>query len=443
MTAPSSSGAVDVEHHRERLQAVRTRTLALVSGLDATTLRKQLIPILSPMVWDLGHIANYEETWIAQEVLERPPVSQAFQEMFDPVRNPRPVREALPLPERDGLLGYLARVRERTEEALSSLGDLSPRRLLDDGFVFHLIAEHEEQHQETLLQAMQLLEDPPYAPPERRSLPPGSSVEPEMIRVPTGRFSMGRSATQGFSYDNEKPQHEIEVGEFEIDRFPTTNRQFLEFVEDGGYRREELWSAEGWEWLGEFRFKGERIAAPQNWYRDGDAWYVRYADKVEPASNNRPVIHIGYFEAEAFARWAGKRLPTESEWERAALSTPEGEHRVFPWGDERPTVDRANLDQLAFAPAEIGAYPRGASAWGVEQMIGDVWEWTSTDFRGYPGFEAFPYAEYSEIFFGDEYKVLRGGSWATRPHVARGTFRNWDFPIRRQIFAGVRCARGG
>ncbi len=165
-------------------------------------------------------------------------------------------------------------------------------------------------------------------------------------------------------------------------------------------------------------------------------------DRVEPIPGDLPVVNVGFYEAEAYARWAGKRLPTEAEWEKAALWDPEaGQARPYPWGDAPPDRTRANLDQLAFAPSPIGAYPEGASAYGVEQLLGDVWEWTSSHFQPYPGFEAFPYEEYSKIFFGTDYRVLRGGSWATRPSVARGTFRNWDYPIRRQIFAGFRCVQ--
>jgi iron(II)-dependent oxidoreductase len=156
---------------------------------------------------------------------------------------------------------------------------------------------------------------------------------------------------------------------------------------------------------------------------------------------DRPVVHVCYWEADAYARWAGKRLPSEAEWEKAALWDPgAGVARPWPWGEQPPTSQHANLDQLGFAPAAIAAYPAGRSAYGVEQMVGDVWEWTSSDFLAYPGFVAYPYDDYSKIFFGSDYKVLRGGSWATRPGVARGTCRNWDYPIRRQIFAGFRLA---
>jgi len=156
---------------------------------------------------------------------------------------------------------------------------------------------------------------------------------------------------------------------------------------------------------------------------------------------DEPVQHVSWHEADAYARWAGKRLPTEAEWEKAASWAPDGTKRPFPWGDDEPTPERANLGQRHFRPAPTGAYPLGASAYGAHHLLGDVWEWTASDFEPYPGFVSFPYREYSEVFFGPGYKVLRGGSWATHPLAVRSTFRNWDFPIRRQIFSGFRCAR--
>jgi iron(II)-dependent oxidoreductase len=217
-----------------------------------------------------------------------------------------------------------------------------------------------------------------------------------------------------------------------------TNASYAEFIADGGYRRPELWSEAGRAWLAE-----TRAEAPGYWRRDGDTWRTHSMDRELAVPGDHPVCHVCYFEADAFARWAGKRLPTEQEWETAASWSPShGAKRDFPWGNEpppHPTI--ANIDQLAFGTAPVGAYPAGVSPMGCHGLIGDVWEWTSSDFLPWPGFEAFPYSEYSEPFFGSEYKVLRGGSWATRPGAIRNTFRNWDYPIRRQIFSGFRCAR--
>jgi iron(II)-dependent oxidoreductase len=452
LASPSPPAApIDREAIVRRLDDARRRTLELIAVLDSATLRRQHIPILSPMVWDVGHIGNFEEQWIGQRLAGLPPVADGYQRMFDPVANPRPTREKLPLPTGEELAGYLARVREQTLRVLESGADGGEPRLLEDGFVYEMVVEHEEQHQETLLQAMQVLADPPYAPARRRPLPSprdtGRSIARDMVVIPGGPFRMGWQRP-GFAYDNELPPHEVEVAAFAIGRFPVTHGDYLAFVADGGYRRRELWQPAGWA----FR-EQEAMEAPRHWLPArsvgrigapfGAAWLARFMDRIAPVEEfaDRPIVHVCYWEADAYARWAGKRLPTEAEWEKAALWDPATQRaRPWPWGEEPPDTTRANLDQLGFAPAPIGAYPFGASAYGVEQLVGDCWEWTSSDFGGYPGFEAYPYDDYSKTWFGSDYKVLRGASWATRPAVARGTFRNWDYPIRRQIFAGFRLA---
>jgi iron(II)-dependent oxidoreductase len=183
------------------------------------------------------------------------------------------------------------------------------------------------------------------------------------------------------------------------------------------------------------------VNAPKYWELVDGEWTTRSMDRITPVDSRHPVCHVCYHEAEAFARFVGKRLPTEIEWEVAASWDPAGSKRVYPWGDQPADRRIANVDQLSFGTAPVGSYPRNVSPLGCYGMIGDVWEWTSSDFGPWPGFESFPYKEYSEVFFGPEYKVLRGGSWATRPGAIRNTFRNWDYPIRRQIFSGFRCAQ--
>jgi iron(II)-dependent oxidoreductase len=244
---------------------------------------------------------------------------------------------------------------------------------------------------------------------------------------------MGARA-EGFAYDNERPRHERRVPAFRIGRTPITNATFLRFVEGGGYERREWWSDEGWAWKEEYD-----ISRPGGWTADGREWHV---GRVEPLAPDQPVVHVSWFEADAFARAHGARLPTEAEWEKAATWDQQtGTPRSNPWGEEPWTPERANLDQTSLGPLPVSAYPAGASPYGALGMLGGVWEWTASDFTGYPGFRAHPYPEYSQVFFGTDYKVLRGGSWASRPRVATATFRNWDYPIRRQIFAGFRIAR--
>jgi iron(II)-dependent oxidoreductase len=256
-----------------------------------------------------------------------------------------------------------------------------------------------------------------------------------MIEVPAGACTIGAPA-RGFAYDNERPRHRTDVRGYQIARTPITNATYLTFVEGGGYERREWWSEEGWAWKEQYD-----ITRPGAWTADLAAeWRL---GRLSPLRPDRPVVHVSWFEADAFARAHGARLPTEVEWEKAATWDQEAEvARPYPWGAERPVPGRhANLDQLGCGTAPAGAHPEGASPCGCLGMLGDVWEWTASAFDGYSGFVAHPYREYSEVFFGDSYRVLRGGSWATRTRVATPTFRNWDYAQRRQIFAGLRIAR--
>jgi len=331
----------------------------------------------------------------------------------------------------------MAEIRERVLERLARVDLESDDPLLRHGYVYHMVLQHEYQHNETMLQTLQLKTGAPFTPAIRRDLPrtPNGKAD-EMVRVDVGPASVGTD-DRGRAYDNERPRHEVDVAAYWIDRTPVTNAAYLAFMEDGGYRRPELWSEAGRAWLEE-----SKAESPKYWWREHGSWLRRSMDKVSPLDPWAPVIHVCYHEADAFARWAEKRLPTETEWEVAASWDPASQRsRDYPWGDAEPRPGDANLDQLSFDVATVDAYPSNVSPLGCSGMLGDVWEWTSTDFDGYPGFAAFPYAEYSQVFFGAEYQVLRGGSWATRPGAIRNTFRNWDYPIRRQIFSGFRCAR--
>jgi iron(II)-dependent oxidoreductase len=240
-----------------------------------------------------------------------------------------------------------------------------------------------------------------------------------------------------WALDNERPAHQKSAKAFWMDTVPVTNADYQDFIADGGYRQRRWWHPDGWRHVQEVG-----LFAPLFWRQDGREWLRRRFGRSEPVPADEPVMHVCWYEADAYARWAGKRLPTEAEWEKAARHDPvSGTVRQYPWGDDPATPDRANLGQEHLQPAMVGAYPAGASPLGIHQLIGDVWEWTSSDFSGYPGFTAWPYREYSEVFFGPEYKVLRGGSFGADRVACRGTFRNWDYPIRRQIFSGFRCAR--
>jgi gamma-glutamyl hercynylcysteine S-oxide synthase len=385
-----------------RLEEARRHTLKLVEPLTEEQLNRVYDPILSPLIWDLGHIANFEELWLVQRIGGREPMRGDLGAFYDAIEQPRTIRGELPILRADEVRPYMEGVRERTLEVLDGI-ELDPQDpLLADGFVYEMLLAHEYQHNETMLQLLQMVES--YEPVEVDGGPAAEPVSdgPAMVRVEGGSHEIG-AADVGFAYDNERPLNRVELESFSIDRTPVTNADYMTYLEETG------------------------AEPPLYWERDGERGWARTAmGRTEEVDPRLPVIHVSWDEADAFARWAGKRLPTEPEWEAAARGS---------------TRERANLDQLSFGPAPAGAYGDAASDNGAVQMMGDVWEWTSSDLTAYPGFKAFPYPEYSEVFFGDEHKVLRGGAWATRRDVIRTSFRNWDLPIRRQIFSGIRCAK--
>jgi len=416
-----------------QLAEARERTLLLVDGISEEDLLRQHDPLMSPILWDLGHIAHFEKLWLTQN-LDGPIEFSEMPGMYNPFEHPRATRASLPLPPLTQMKLGLAQIRETVLDRLERTDFDEDNPLLADGYVYNMVLQHEYQHNETILQTLQLKLGEPYHPRRRYEAPAGGSTENGMVSVPGGEYTIG-TTDRSAAYDNERPLHTVVARPFRIDRNPVSNGEYMEFMRDGGYKREEFWSQAGRAWLTE-----KRLDSPGYWKPDGTGWTTRTMDREGPVDENHPVCHVCYYEAEAFAKWAGKRLPTEVEWEIAASADPSKASRRFPWGNQDATPSDANIDQLMFGTTPRGAYPRNVSPLGCYGMIGDVWEWTSSDFTGYPGYESFPYREYSEVFFGSEYKVLRGGSWATRPGAIRNTFRNWDYPIRRQIFSGFRCA---
>ena len=356
----------------EALRDARTRTLALVAPLSEAELEAVHDPLMSPLVWDLGHIAAYEDLWLVHRYGARALVREDLADLYDAFETPRPARGAIPFLRGQALYDYMGAVRERALEILERTGP-------GDGVLHEMVIRHEAQHNETMRQTLFLAGLPGGAP----AAPAPPAARDGWIEIPGGSVELG-AGPDGFAFDNERPRHRVEVPSFRIARRPVTNATWMHFVEGGGYVRREWWSDEGWAWKQEYD-----ITHPEGWTADGP-----------PDRGDRPVMHVSWFEADAFARWSEARLPTEAEWEKAAT-----------WTQER----------LA--------------------QIGDVWEWTSSHFGGYPGFAAHPYKEYSEVFFGDRHRVLRGASWATDERLRCTTFRNWDLPQRRQIFSGVRLAK--
>ena len=398
---------VDTESRIEAgLEGARARTLGLLAPIDDADLVGQVSPLMSPLAWDLAHIGHYEELWLLRNVVGAAPTNELFDDVYDAFKHPRRDRPSLPILGPAEARAFVAGVRARALDVLATVDLDSDDPLLRDGFVYGMVAQHEHQHDETMLATIQLMEN--FAHPDADEWHPtpvlGSETGAlrasgfrESVAIDGGTFAIGTDE-HAWVYDNERPRHEVELAPFRIDRTPVTNRQYRAFVDDGGYDDSRLWSDAGWEWR-----QDAAVEAPQFWQREGGSDWSRHRyGRREDLTPDEPVQHVCWHEANAFATWRGARLPTEAEWEAAASH------------DGEPG--------------------------GPQQMVGDVWEWTATDFAGYPGFVSFPYREYSEVFFGPDYKVLRGGSWATDASVRRATFRNWDYPIRRQIFSGLRCA---
>jgi iron(II)-dependent oxidoreductase len=394
------------------LEEARARSLGLLEPLPDAALVNQHSSLMSPLIWDLGHVANYEEQWLVRALTGEIPARPELDDLYDAFRHPRRDRHALPMPGPAETRAYAAAIRRRALAVLATLDRDGEDPLLRDGFVHLMVVQHEHQHDETMLAALQLLPAPGYRP-VRAPMATSAGAKAGETLLPGGAFTMGTSNSTN-ALDNERPAHVTNLAPFWLDTHPVTNGEYAAFIAETGADRPQAWNADG--------------------SIDRFGWAV-------PIQPDEPVQHVSWHEATRYTAWAGKRLPTEAEWEFAASN---GGADVYPWGAAAPTPAVADLwyaGGSAFGPSRVGSHPDGADRWGVHDLIGGVWEWTSSSFGGYPGFVAFPYREYSEVFFGDEYKVLRGGSWGTHPSAMRATFRNWDYPIRRQIFSGFRCAR--
>lgn len=380
-TAPATSRPAD------ELIRARRRTEEVLAPLSDDELCAQVSPLQSPLVWDYAHVAYFEELWLLRRTGGAEPLDDRFDDLYDAFAHARGERSSLPILSPARARAYAAEVRARSLDLLDRLPSDEDDPLLAGGFVVGLVVQHELQHVETMLQTLGLRDRPYEGAPAERPL----DGDRRSLALDAGTFTMG-AVDAPWAYDNELPAHAVDVGAFAIDSLPVSNEDWATFVEDGGYEERSLWTEEGWDWR-----RREGASAPLGWEQaDGGGRRRRRFGISAPLVGTAAVQNVSWWEADAYARWAGGRLPTEEEWERAA-------------------------------PLLAG--------------VGNVWEWTSSRFLPYPGFEAFPYREYSEVFFGGDYRVLRGGSWATDPLVARTTFRNWDHPQRRQIFSGLRVAR--
>ena len=423
-----------VAWHRD----ARARTIALVDGLDAEQLMGPRLSIVNPLRWEVGHVGWFQEFWALRHARDEASLRADGDRLYDSARVAHDTRWDLPLPSMAETLGYLEAVLARVRERLAAREPSPTERY------FHLLTIfHEDMHDEAFAYTRQTLAYPPPPLPAAVSSAAAGALRGD-ARVPGGAFALGASRDLPFVFDNEKWAHRVEIVPFAIGRAPVTNAEFATFVEDGGYRRRELWSGAGWRWR-----EAVEAAHPVYWRRAvGGGWERRHFDRWLALEPYHPVIFVGWYEADAYCRWAGRRLPTEAEWEAAAAGEPTAggtalaaHKRLYPWGDEAPTAERANLDAHLLGCVDVAALPAGDSAFGCRQMLGNVWEWTATDFLPYPGFVVDPYEEYSVPWFGT-HKVLRGGCWATRGRLLRNTWRNFYTPDRRDVFAGFRtCSR--
>jgi iron(II)-dependent oxidoreductase len=412
------------------MEHIRAKTLRLLEFVPDSHLKVRVHDFYSPIGWHFGHIGMTEEFWVRSQALGLPPRDSHLSFLFANVPD-NPKDNRVYLPPRSEIAAYLQATRCSTLAALEETDLESANALIADGYAWEFAAQHECQHQETICEMLQLIHreraEPPGTPNPLESQPPS-----EMIAIPGGSFTMGSNWRHG--YDNEKREHVVEVAPFELDRTPVTAGQWASFIEDGGYRRPEFWTDAGWEWR-----EREQAEAPEYWLAEG---YLCGPLGVRPIDSNEPASSLSWFEADAYTRWAGKRLPTEAEWEFAARFDPAtARSRRYPWGDESPTPSQACFGMNHWGADAVGRRPSGASALGILDMAGGVWEWTSTPFLPYPGFEAYPYDGYSKDHMDGSHYVCRGGSWATAATILRSSFRNWYVPTYRQGFLGLRCAR--
>jgi len=429
----SGATAADLSAH---LRDARNCTRRLTDDLTAQQLMGPMLPIVNPILWEIGHVGWFHEYWTLRHAHRQAPILERADRLWNSSTVAHATRWDLELPDREGVFGYLADVLGRQIDRLGGRVDVPA------SYFYELSIRHEDMHVEALAYTRQTLGYPRPQGLGRPAADRAGAWEGDVV-VPGGRWQLGSTPADGFVFDNEKWAHAVEIAPFRIAKAAVTNAAFAAFVEEGGYRRREFWSAPGWEWR-------ERAAAehPVHWlHNEGGSWTWRSHDEVEALPPHAPVTFVNWYEAQAYCNWAKRRLPSEAEWEAAALgeASANGTHltstkRRWPWGDAAPTRERANLGFACDGPCDVAACAAGDSAFGCRQMSGNVWEWTASDFTPFPGFAADPYEDYSKPWFHTR-KVLRGGSVATSARIARPLYRNFFTPDRNDVIAGFRtCA---
>ena len=418
----------------QQFKETRNRTLELVKNLEKDDFVVQTAPYMSPPKWHIGHVS-----WIYEAIISKIDKNYKFhsKELSEYLNS---YYQQFGLPHDKGLRGIISRpttneifqyfntINQKVEKFIETheLNE-QEKKLIITGF------HHECQHQELLVYDLQHLLAEQYLPVRKNKKSIQENKQKEFVKIKGGIFEMGYNGKE-FSYDIELPEHKTYLEDYEIGIFPITNREYLEFMNDGGYETYKYWLSDGWE-----KVKSNNWKSPMYWEKIDDEWYVRDFLGIRKINPNEPVCHVSYYEADAYCKWAGKRLPTEAEWEKAACwNETKQEKTIFPWGNNSPTEENCNLlESYHWGCTEIGTYPRGKSPSGCEQMIGDVWEWTSSEFVGYPGFKS-GFDEYNDKWFTNQ-KVLRGGSFGTPKMSIRGSYRNFFRLDERWLFSGFRC----
>ncbi len=435
---------VTTQYITDLLKDSRGRTLELLDGLDGEQIIGPKMNIVNPLLWEIGHVAWFYEQFILRKLYGAEPILANGDDMYDSIRIEHGIRWDLPLVPRKDCLKYMQEVEDRL---IDRLGGVSSDTMADaqDSFIYPFATFHEDMHTEAYTYTRQTLAYPAPGFAALNDLDASklaTGPHPGDVDISGGCFKLGSDPDVSFMFDNEKWGHEVTVYPYQIAKAPVTNEEFAAFVADDGYQRRDLWHDIGWGW----RRKAE-AEHPVYWLaQDNGAWKMRHFDQIIDLPPHQPVFHVNWYEASAYCNWAGRRLPTEIEWEVAAAGQSNGNSEIdigkrrYPWGSDTETISRANLDGRHIGCVDVAAFAEGDSAWGCRQMLGNTWEWTSSTFDPYPGFVADAYQEYSEPVFGTR-KVLRGGAWATRSRMVTAMYRNFFTPERRDVFAGFRtCA---
>jgi len=419
----------------EKFIKTRAQTLDLVKTLEKDDFVVQTAYYMSPPKWHIGHVSWLFEILLSKTSTNYEFYSNEFSKYLNSYYHQfgephdKGKRGILSRPTVDQILEYFKTITERVNNFFEN--DSLDKKT---SALFMMGINHECQHQELLVYDLQHLLADRYKPIRKNPQPKTNNVANDSIKIQGGLYNLGYSGND-FCYDIELPEHKVYLNDFKIDMFPVTNGQYLKFIEDGGYQDFKFWLSDGWDAVKKNDWK-----APMYWNKENDGWFKHDFLGKRKINPNEPVCHVSFYETNAFCKWANKRLPTEVEWEKAACWNQEKQIKtIFPWGNEEPNESNANLlESYLWACSEIGTFPEGRSSYGCHQMIGDVWEWTSSEFTGYPGFKT-GFSEYNDKWFGNQ-KVLRGGSFGTPKSSIRGSYRNFFRLDERWLFSGFRCA---